>query len=207
MEKRIEPKIYSYTKNGLVICKVKLNTAIVFNKFPEYAVSSNIYSVYYEQGSSINCIKYKDGSTKELSKYEPYYEEQFTKVYAFEFECKEHIAKEKIKANQPPEFKIFVSTIMAESDIQKRYELKKEYELERGSTQILTDEYIVNYLNGYKKTRLSASDWTQTLDIQAKMSDELKKEWIEYRETLRTLDKIEDPMQNVFLPTAPANPS
>lgn len=200
---QIKAKVYQYTKNLFMIDGVKLNVDVINKHFPNYAIDSSVYAIYYEQGGKSNYIKYADGRTKALSDYEPYYEEQFAKNRIFEFECKEELAKKKA----PPivEYKVTVYDIFNETDVNKRIELKKEYELERQS-YVLTNEKMFLFLNDYKKRRLARTDWTQNVDVQDQMTDDQKAEWAAYRQALRELDKVSDPISEAFLPTEPPNP-
>lgn len=200
---QIKPKIYQYSKNLFMIDGIKLNPEVINKHFSNYAIDSNIYSIYYEQGGESNYIKYKDGSTKDLSSYEPEFEEQFGQARIFEFECKEDIKKKKFITQ--PQYKIFVKDILYENDVNKRIEIKKQYELERQSI-VLTDEKMFSFLDEYKKMKLAQTDWTQSADIQNQMSDEQKAEWASYRQALRELDNVNDPITEAFIPKEPTNP-
>ena len=115
---QIKSKIYQYSKNSFEIDGIKLNAEVVGKYFPKYAIDSDVYSIYYEQGSSSNYIKYKDGKTVELSDYEPFYEEQFAQNCVFEFECKEEIKRKKA-ASAKIVHEVQLADIMFENDINK----------------------------------------------------------------------------------------
>jgi len=201
---KIKAKIYQYSKNSFIIDEVKLNSEVLNETFPDYAISNDIHSIYYEQGSKSNYIKYKNGTTQELGNYEPFYEKQFAKVRLFEFKCKEAVNLKKLNTTTT-KYKISILDIFKESNITKRKKLVKNHELERQS-YTLTNKKIFRFLNKYKKRRLKSSDWTQSLDVQNQMNDVQKADWVAYRQALRELDNISNPIKEVILPIEPQNP-
>jgi len=205
MPREIQPKIYNYSKTSFTIDGVKIDAPVLAKYFKKYRVADDVYSIYYEQGGKSNYIKYKDGTIKKLDSYESHYEEQFAQKHVFAFECREERIKEKAKAPLVPKYKVFVDTIITESNVNKRLQLKQQYELERGSVKLENDQ-VFAFLDRYKKVYLKNSDWTQLPDVQGLMDDDLKAEWAAYRQALRELDKVSDPLTESFIPLQPRSP-
>lgn len=194
--------ILKYYNQKIFVDEIEFPNYIIKNIRPELAIDSNVEEINYQEYGNNNYIIYNDNSKKELSKYEENLNKIIELKYNFEFEYKEDLFNQQsyIIDTQDPIINI---RELIETGLTKEEQTNKiKIITEAFPNFILTNEILFEGIKKVKIQLLKASDWTQLPDVQESLSEEQKKEWVEYRATLRLLDDVKDPL-TVRVPVLP----
>ena len=158
--------------------------------------------MFYQEYSGKNYIIFEDEEKQDLLNYEDRFEQIILLSYYFQFEHNELIFKQQQENINTPITDIKIKDLF-ESNLSEKDQQEKISILKQAYPSFeFTDDFYFNALNKIKKSLLKACDWTQLPDVQESLSEEQKKEWVEYRATLRLLDDVEDPL-TVRIPVLP----
>lgn len=187
-------KTLLYSNGKFEIEEYSFTNATVLEVDPKFAAEENIIEIFYQVGNLKNCVKYEDGSIKELSDFEPFYNELILLASKFAFEENEILFyQQQTIINTPlPSinlqdlFRVDITTKEQKDLIEILKQVVKESEV--------NNDFYFKALDKIKKKLLAASDWSQLPDVQSSFSEEEKKAWLEYRASLRELDNIKNPL-------------
>jgi len=188
-------KTIKYYNDKFDIDGIQFPNSIVKTTKPSFACEDEIKELFYKEASGQNQIVFKDDSIKNISDFDPFYNELILLASYFEFEYKEILFKETQIIIDKPLPIVDFKELFAHDITAKKQSIKIKIVEELIGKEILTDKFYFNILDRLKKTLLIQSDWTQLPDVQSSFSDEEKQSWIMYRLSLRNLDNVTDPLK------------
>lgn len=191
-----------YYNQTFYIDEIEFSNSIVETTKPNLALETKVKEVFYQEYSGKNYIIFEDEEKQDLSNYEDQFEQIILLAYYFQFEHNELIFKQQQENINTPITNIKLKDLF-ENNLSEKEQQEKISILKQAYPSFeFTDNFYFNALNKIKKSLLKASDWTQLPDVQESLSEEQKKEWVEYRATLRSLDDVKDPL-TVRVPELP----
>lgn len=194
--------ILKYYNQQFYIDDITFPNSIVKKIREDLSTDSSIKEIYYQEFSNQNYIIYEDDSKEELLPYDTKFDEIILLKYSFDFEYKEELF------HQQYEISNIVLTNIKIKDLFKTELTKEEQQVKLNTLKELypsvnfSDQYFFDVLDTLKKSLLKSSDWSQLPDVQKSFTEEQKKEWLDYRSTLRILDEVKDPL-SVRVPPLP----
>lgn len=194
--------VLKYYNQQFYIDNITFPNSIVKKIREDLSLDESIKEVYYQEFSKNNYIIYEDDSKVELLPYDSKFDEIIIHKYSFDFEYKEELFHQQYQVSNTVLTNIKVKDLFESALNEKEQQIKLNTLKELYPSVDFSNQYFFDVLDRLKKSLLKSSDWTQLPDVQESFTEEQKKEWIDYRATLRTLDEVKDPL-SVRLPALP----
>lgn len=196
--------LLKYSNNKFEVDDITFSNEIVKQIHPEYACEETVKELFYQIGNPNNCIHYLDGSVISLLEFEPKYNKLILLASKFQFEQNELLIKEQeiILNTLKPTINLKELFIEGITEEDQNILIKQ---LKNNAPELLIDNaFFYEVLNKLKKSLLKSSDWSQLPDVQESFDEKEKEAWLNYRASLRILDKIEEPLK-ARIPQMPNN--